>query len=349
MLRAGFGMFYDRFGLSNILTAERSNGVVQQQYVVANPTFFPNVPSPAALAGFQSSQIIEKISGTVRAPYLMQSALTLERQLPHSTTVAVTYTNSHGMHMLRSEALNAPAAPLFLMESPGLYNQNQVIANVNAKLNSGLSLFGFYVFNRAMSNTDGINTFPANPTDWSGEYGPAFTDVHHRVTAGGSINLRWNVRIAPYAVLQSGAPFDITSGSDPYGTTLYNERPAFASDPNKPGLIQTSYGLLDPNPTPGERLLPRNYGRGPGQITMNLRISKTIGFGRERGGSAQSNLSFGLSIRNLLNHTNPGAIIGNITSPYFGYANQIASSPNGEGFYENANNRRLESQIRFTF
>jgi len=61
------------------------------------------------------------------------------------------------------------------------------------------------------------------------------------------------------------------------------------------------------------------------------------------------NLSFGLSIRNLLNHTNPGAIVGNITSPYFGIANQIASSPNGEGFYENANNRRLESQIRFTF
>jgi hypothetical protein len=379
VLRAGFGMFYDRFGLSNILTAERFNGVVEQQYVVANPTFFPSVPAPAALAGFQSTQIVEKISAAVRAPYLVQSALTLERQLPHSTTLAVTYTNSHGLHMLRSEALNVPAAPVFLMESSGLYNQNQVMANVNAKLNAGLSLFGFYVYNRAMSNTDGINTFPANPRDWSGEYGPAFTDVHHRVTAGGSINLRWNVRIAPYATVQSGAPFDITSGNDPYGTTLFNARPAFAADPNKPGLVRTSYGLLDPNPTPGERLLPRNYGRGPGQVSMNLRISKTIGLGAERGGgSAQSggavaptvqaasgrglggligspstshrfNLSIGLSIRNLLNHTNAGSITGNITSPYFGFANQIASSPNGEGFYENANNRRLESQIRLTF
>jgi hypothetical protein len=56
-----------------------------------------------------------------------------------------------------------------------------------------------------------------------------------------------------------------------------------------------------------------------------------------------------MSIRNLLNHTNPGAITGNITSPYFGFANQAAGGPNGEGFYENANNRRLESQIRFTF
>jgi hypothetical protein len=60
-------------------------------------------------------------------------------------------------------------------------------------------------------------------------------------------------------------------------------------------------------------------------------------------------LSFGLSIRNLLNHTNPGPITGDITSPYFGLANQVAGGANGEGFYETANNRRLESQIRFTF
>jgi hypothetical protein len=56
-----------------------------------------------------------------------------------------------------------------------------------------------------------------------------------------------------------------------------------------------------------------------------------------------------MSIRNLLNHTNPGPIIGNITSPLFGLANQVAGGPNGEGFYENANNRRLESQIKLVF
>jgi hypothetical protein len=65
--------------------------------------------------------------------------------------------------------------------------------------------------------------------------------------------------------------------------------------------------------------------------------------------SHRFNLVIGLSIRNLLNHNNPGAIIGNITSPLFGFANQIAGGPNGEGFTENANNRKLESQIKFTF
>jgi len=52
--------------------------------------------------------------------------------------------------------------------------------------------------------------------------------------------------------------------------------------------------------------------------------------------------------RNLLNHTNPGPIIGNITSPIFGQANQPAGG-GGFIFSEAANNRRLELQMRFTF
>jgi hypothetical protein len=400
VLRAGFGIFYDRFSLANTLAAQRYNGIVQQQYVVTDPDFYPSVPSTTALAGFQSTQVIQEISSRLRAPYILQSAVTLERQLPRNTTLAITYTNSHGLHILRSEDINAPLPGTYvptvlnsgvfplgrpgavnLMESSGLYNQNQVISNVNAKLNSGLSLFGFYVFNRARSNTDGVGTFPANPYNFAGEYGPASTDVHHRVTIGGSINLRWAVRISPFVVMQSGAPFDITAGNDLYGTTLFNGRPGIATDPSRPGIIQTPYGLLDPNPTLGERILPRNFGRGPGQYNVNLRIAKVIGIGRERGSSGNDarqggnsgnpvqaatgrglggligspttahrfNVSIGLSVRNLLNHTNPGSIIGNITSPYFGSANQIAGGQNGEGFYETANNRRLESQIKFTF
>ena len=56
-----------------------------------------------------------------------------------------------------------------------------------------------------------------------------------------------------------------------------------------------------------------------------------------------------LSTRNLLNHTNPGTPIGNITSPLFDRSNQMFGQVNGEGFSENACNRRLEWQFRFVF
>ena len=104
------------------------------------------------------------------------------------------------------------------------------------------------------------------------------------MTLGGSISTRWNIRLSPYFILQSGMPFDITSGNDPNATTLFTARPGIPADPNKPGLIETACGLLDPNPVTW-RTDPaaRNSGRGPGQISMNLRVGKTIGFGGERG------------------------------------------------------------------
>src|SRR5215471_4248682 len=80
VVRAGFGLFYDRFPLSGVLAAERFNGIVQQQFVVTNPDFFPNIPLFSALAGLQSTYIIQQVDPHVRAPYIMQSAITVDHQ-----------------------------------------------------------------------------------------------------------------------------------------------------------------------------------------------------------------------------------------------------------------------------
>ena len=244
VLRAGFGIFYDRFRLENTVTALRYNGIVQQQYVITNPDFYPDVPSVGSLGVSPSLQSTQEVDSHLRSPYLMQSALTVERQLPRGTTLAITYTNAHALHVLRSQDINAPLpgtytkpgtgvypypgqGPIFLMGSAGLYNQNQLSFNVNSKFNAAVSLYSTYVLSKAMSNSDGL-TFPANPYDFTGEYGPANTDVRHRVVFGGSINTKWNLRFNPLVTLLTGAPFNITTGGDPYGTTLYTARPGLA-------------------------------------------------------------------------------------------------------------------------
>ena len=404
VVRAGFGIFYDRFALANVLTAKRYNGVVQQQYVVANPDFFPVVPLVGSLSGPLPSSTIQEISPALRAPYLMQSAVSFERQLPYNTTVAVTYANSHGLHLLRSSDVNAPLPGSYnpsvpgsgvfplgrpglvvLMQSAGLYNQNQLMVNANSRVNSKISLNGSYVYGRAMSNTDGLGTFPANPYSMAGEYGPSAIDMRHRASLSGTITIKWGIRFNPLLTASSGPPFDITAGQDLFGDTLFNARPGIATDPSKPGVVQTRYGLLDPSPAPGEQLLPRNFGRGPGQIMLNMRVGRTFTFGSREGhapvstnpggvsgsgggpprGETASPFSLGsaagpstanrryslivsMQIRNLTNHNNPGPIVGNITSPLFGLANQPAGSGNSI-FSESANNRRLEMQMRLTF
>jgi len=356
VLRAGFGIFYDRFALANTLLAERYNGITQKQYFIANPDTFPAVPDIRALPAALPSNI-EEVSSQLRAPYTMQTTLAVERQLPLKTKLAVTYANSHGLHLLRSRDINAPLpgtfdpnvpssqAPIFLIESAGLYNQNQLIVNVTSVATKTISINGSYVLNRALSNTDGVSTFPANQYDLTSEYGPAATDIRQRFSLNGSITTKWNFSLSPFVVLQSSAPFNITVGQDLYGTTLFNARPGFATDPNKPGVVPTPYGLLDPNPTLDERLVPRNYGRGPGSILVNLRVGKTVKFGPEK------SLVVSMAIRNIINHNNPGPIIGALTSPLFGQANQPAGAGDlgGGGFSESANNRRLELQVRFTF
>lgn len=412
VIRAGFGAFYDRFSLQNTLAAERYNGITQQQFVIASPDFFPNIPPPSSLSSAYASAI-QQVAPSLRAPYLMQTAIALERQLPRNSTLAITYANTHGLHQLRSVDVNAPlpgtynpsvpgsgvyplgvARQVLVMQSSGLYNQNQLIVNVNSRINSTFSISGMYTFNRALSNTDSVNTVPANPYSMAGEYGPSATDIRHYGTINGSITPLFGISFSPLLTLASGPPFDITVGRDLYGTGLFNARPATTTDSTRPGVVDTIYGLLDPNPAPGATLLPRNFGRGPGQIMLNMRVSKTFGFGaRHEGmdlgsnpgttpgagvggpsgqagqgganrsgggnpfsiggggsstGSRHYNLIVSMQIRNLMNHNNPGPIIGNITSPLFGRANQPAGDGGGL-FSESANNRRLELQTRLTF
>lgn len=103
----GFGFFYDRFALANAIIARLYNGGVQQQYTITNPDLFPIVPSVTQLGTSASASSIWEISSQLRAPYLMQSAAAIERQLLANTTVAVTYAHSHGLHLLRSADLNS--------------------------------------------------------------------------------------------------------------------------------------------------------------------------------------------------------------------------------------------------
>jgi hypothetical protein len=409
VIRGGFGIFYERMNEQNTLLAERYNGINQVQYSVLNPDFSLKDHPPLSA----SSVTRRIISSSLRAPIELQSAIGIERQLPRNTTVAVTWTVNRGTHELISRNINAPlpgtyiagvsgsgiypyglnAGPIYEMESMAVFRQRLLVVNVNSRVNRKIALFGYYSANRANSNTDGVNSFPANQYSMAGEYGPHNSDIHNRSNIGGTITSVWNLRFSPLIVLQSGAPFDITTSQDIFGSTLSTARPGFASNPNEAGVVKTPYGVLNPNPLPGETVLPRNYGRGPGQFSVDLRVARTFALRRERsrratagqaaeggarqpgpeiasgatarrgiggfgddlgtpgggggGGARNYNLTVSISGRNILNHVNQGPIVGNINSPLFGESNQIAGS--GGAFGGNANNRRLEFQLRLAF
>ena len=301
VLRAGFGVFYDRFGESYILNADRLNGINQQQYIVPSPDFFPTIPSVSELPPSAEAPAIYQIAPNLRTPYTTQSGIGLERQVTKIATFSVTYLNTHGVHQLITRDVNAPdptnpdnARPnpgfpdLYQYESAGLYNQNQLIANFNVRGRS-VSLFGFYTLSYVDSNTAGGGSFPMNQYDLEEDYGRAAYDVRNRLFLGGSWNLPRGFQIFPFVVVNSAPPFNITLSDDLGGgeyLPTFNARPAFASSLSNPAnVVSTAWGKFDTVPAPGETIIPPNYGVGYGQFTTNLRLSKTFAFGKEIQGS----------------------------------------------------------------
>jgi hypothetical protein len=386
-------MFYDRVGANLTLEASRLDGVHQQQYLIPDPDFYPSIPPVSYLSANLQQEAIRVMDNNLRAPYTAQTALTIERQLPKNTTVSLTYTNLRGVHTLRSRNINAPlpgtynplvpdsgsrpygGGNLYLYESTGTFRQNQFIVNVNARVSPRLSLFGYYVWNKANSDTDGAGSFPANQYNLRNEYGRAGFDVRHRVFVGGSIAAPYGLSLSPFIVASSGGAFNITSGRDLNGDSLFNDRPAWATDLSRSSVMRTSYGLFDTNPMPGQVIISRNIGNSPGRFMVNLRLSKSFGFGERSSSPGQAadqvphgppmagmhgghgghggpssgsrySLTFSVSARNLFNTVNLAPPVGNLSSPSFGTSVALA----GYGHHGSASaNRTVELQVRFSF
>ena len=91
---------------------------------------------------------------------------------------------------------------------------------------------------------------------------------------------------------QLGSAVQYHHGTD-NGDTFFNERPSFGT-PGAPGVITTQFGSFNVNPSPGQQPIPINFGHGPANTTVNLRLSKTFGIGAETSKSgAQSEAQSG--------------------------------------------------------
>ena len=289
VIRAGTGIFYDRFQENFALQALRFNGNTQHSYIVQRPDFFPTIPTLASLTANQSPDTIRKIDSDLHAPYLFQTSVGIEKQLRPNITWSTNFTTSRGVHMLRTRNINSPfngIRPLgnslnyYQYESTGLMRQNQLMNSVNVRLKT-MTLFGFYVLGKANGDTDGAGTFPAYNYDLHSEYSRTTYDTRHRLVMGGNYTMNWGkIAFSPFVMASSGNPYNITTGRDLNGDSIFNDRPSFAAaGATGANIINTSYGLFNVNPGPNDALIPRNLGRGPSSFTVNMRASKSWGFG----------------------------------------------------------------------
>ena len=270
------------------------------QPLLAQPVFtadggVTNVPTAAQiLLVLPESSTIRRVAPTLEAPYTMQAAVGVERQLPAKTTLAAFFITSRILHQLRSRNVNAPvcltpincpARPdqslgnIYEYESSGQTNQNQFIVNFRSMISPKYTLFGNYRLGFAHGDTDGAGSFPAYSYDLTGEYGRSSFDIRHNFVFGGNITIPWNVTLNPFIIASSGRPFNITRGIDSNGDLLFTERPTFGELSARCGVLGLTASYCNIGSNDPSAIIPRNFGQAPGYLSVNMRISRNFGFG----------------------------------------------------------------------
>ena len=414
VVRGGYGIFYTRIPEATVLQTLRFNGVEQTNYVItaSNPNsaaaflaYCPQAPACLTAPGVPSlssltakNQGIYTLNNNLRAPYMGQLAIGVDRQLPGRTQVSFNFVNTRGVHILHERDINAPLldasgirpfgatnvpnsdGDIYQYETSGIFKQTQVTVNANTRLNSHLQLQAYYVYGRAHTNANG---FLMNPYDANQDWGRAPFDIRNRAFVGGTVGLPLRLQAAPFVLMSSGLPFNITTGQAFDGDGVFNARPAFGTC-GAAGIITTRFGCFNPSPAPGSPVIPINYGDGPAQFSVNLRLSRTWGWGekvtaaappRNGGGGGggrgpggigggrpgfggggrgpgalgggntgkRYNLTATISARNAFNHVNLATPVGVLASPFFGESTAINNGNSAAG------NRKVEMQLRFQF
>ena len=304
VLRAGYGIFYNRFTYDLLLNANRYNldQQGQVQSIQSNPNGTPpdsTTEESAALPTFYRTQ------PGLNAPATIETGTGIEHQVNKSVSVSATYLYSRGIHQLLSRNIDAPlpdgsrpalglcpsnpigAAPgtpcnIYEYDSLAVFKENQIFLNLNVAYGRKLTFTGFYVYSKANSDTGGPGYHPSNQYDIMQDYGRQFFDVRNRVFAFANYSAPYGFRISPFLSASSGAPFNLQLSQDINGDSFFNDRPVFASSLSNPANVDTTkYGNFDISSTPpaGSRLIPINYGNGPVQFAMNMRVAKSFGVG----------------------------------------------------------------------
>jgi hypothetical protein len=368
VIRAGSGLFYFRVQPSLTQQVLRFNGTTEQQYVVSNPDFYPAIPALSSLAAGESLTTYRMDPRFQSLPEIL-SSVTVERQLPGKTNMSVMYLDQRTNHMPQSVNINAPlpgtyqagqpvypygqaTGNIFEWESGGIQKVKWLEIHVNSKVNQRISLSAQYEWIDAHNNGAWDNTTPSNPYNFNQDWGRASWTSGNSVNLIGTLTAPGGIEFSPIVIANGGHPYDLTIGADLNGDTIANDRPAFATDLSRPSVVVTPVGAFDTDPMPGQTIVPRNYLTALPMWIINMRVSKTFGFGSKETSSGSGKgpvqhrygLNFNVQVNNVLNHLNPGGFVGNLSSPLFGQATAM-----NNGYSDTSNNRKVQFGTQFTF
>jgi hypothetical protein len=331
VIRAGFGLFYDRYPLAFLNDAIQKNGLNGfEQYATgadAARAFAIGQGGPLAASVNGLARVIYRPDAKFPSTYARKFTAGIERSLDADTTLAVEYMNVAGFHLsrFRNAALTLP--PSYSLEQTARSAYEGVSVTLRRRLTKDLTYLVAYTGGSARDDASDFDEQPLNPANTRLDWARSPQYQAHRVVASGIFELPFDdIRSAPRWLLQAADRLDfapvISAGSPrPINalelTDVYRTG-AFPISARPPGF--------DRNPF---------YERGI--FSVDLRVTKGFVFWKEHGV-----FLFGVGFYNLTNHTNPLRV-----SPYYGTPD--APLATYRGLVETLNARQVQFSFQWEF
>ncbi len=379
-ISVGSRLYFSNFGINSLLDVLQINDVDRGYYVVSmanaiNPQLtaeilntFPNTPSVEFLEEVSIPRSRRFYEDGFNPPYSFNSNISISKKLSANWGIHHSISLTKGFRSQVSRNINAPLAGTFdplnpqnaiypfdnlgsisQISSRGRSESISFMTNLSTPpvkiFKNQLNFVFTHRFTKSRSNAVSGSGLPFDPYDFSQEFASSSNDGTHFITTGFQQKLLFDIFMNLNVSILSGYRFNITTGRDTNGDGVYAERPAFASDPNKAGVVKTKYGYLDPNPTISDVIIPRNIGRGPSNVASFLSFGKAIQFNKDpKTNRGKQILAFNAFVNNFFNINNKGMPIGNMSSPRF------ADILTGDSFNSSGGNPRsirFETSFRF--
>ena len=332
-LRGGGGIFYDWLDADTYEQTLRVDGERQQDRIVRNPGY----PNPFSGGDDQDVLPASKYSLAANLAMPQRKMITggISQQLSPVLALNVSVNHSVGTNRCRGRNINAPL-PDGSRPNPLLGNVTQVESTARFRgdsLNVGLNmnipnrrtvLFANYTWLQQRNDADGPFSLPADSYNLAGEWAPVGGVPHHVFSGMVNTAFRRNIRVGFTAAARSGVPYNITTGRDDNGDTVFNDRPSGVARNSAwtkamwdvGARVSYAFGFGTRAATAG----------GAGGPTVVIQRIGAVGGATDMlnamggGGAEDKRVRFELfaSAQNLFNHVNPIGYSGVMTSPFFG-------------------------------
>ena len=332
VMRGGGGIYYDRFGGGPLVDLARyePRGLDQQPLrrsvsISLDPAAEPAsgcVPVSACTTVTDTPANLAILQPGAKVPYQIQYGWSIERGFGKSAAGTISVYSIRGDDRFRSVDINAPTPESGYTERPnpaygrirqmqpeGTFEMSGMDVSFHGELNKYFTGFGRYTWSRVESNQEGIGWFPQNQLAPDDEWANSSWDRRNRLGIYAIFNHESVANLAVGVFANSGAPWTVLTGADPYGDDLFNARPD--------GVGRNSENL-------------------PNYVDLDLRWGHDFHLTPNKEDESPK-LGFSAGAFNVLNHENGTAVDQVDSSSSFGQVTAVAPP------------RRIQLAMRFEF